>query len=649
MRFRPGRRLLISAVVLATAPFTLLAVGGPASAAAPRHPIANSKPRWLARAKRDGAMTKKQDLHFSVLLNMRNEAGAQAELRHLSDPASAGYGKALTRAQFLARYAPASADRQAVRSWLRGQGFTVGKTLGGAYIEARGSVASVQKTFGTTLATYTYKGTRVRANTTQLSLAAGTPSAGVGAVQAVLGLDQGSARKQPAALPGPPDGARYGVQPCSAYYGQKIATDKPSYAGQKWPYTVCGYGPQQYQSAYGETGLLNRGVTGKGVTVAITDGYAAPTIRKDADKYSRVHDQPEFRPGQFRQILPDSFNVYDPEDAQGWYGEETLDVEAVHAMAPGANIVYVGGSDDLTGLDDAWAQTIDDHVADIITNSWGDGVEDPGAATIEMYAYFSLEAALTGQSVLFSTGDSGDGTSGGTDPASRYVDFPVGLPTLTAVGGTSVFIGKSGDRIDEHAWQTSYLSLSDDGTAWVNETWNGGGGGGTSKLFPEPYYQKGVVPDSLADVNGTPGRVEPDISMAGDPNTGFQVGETQAFPDGTYWDQYRIGGTSLSSPLMAGVLAVAAQQAGHPLGFVNPLLYKLDGSKALFDVVAPKKPTYQVRTDYANFVDASEGYRFRLEHVDVQSSTLHDTAGYDNATGLGSPNGPAFFTALARK
>jgi hypothetical protein len=131
--------------------------------------------------------------------------------------------------------------------------------------------------------------------------------------------------------------------------------------------------------------------------------------------------------------------------------------------------------------------------------------------------------------------------------------------------------------------------------------------------------------------------------MPGDPNTGFLVGETQVFPDGTYWDQYRIGGTSLSSPLLAGVVAVANQVHHHPLGFINPLYYKLLGTSALHDIVAPTSPVAQVRTEFVNGVDNSQGKLYRLQTVDVQSSTLHDTPGYDNETGVGTPRGPAFF------
>jgi subtilase family serine protease len=408
--------------------------------------------------------------------------------------------------------------------------------------------------------------------------------------------------------------------------------------------------PQQYQSAYGETALLRAGVTGRGVTVAITDAYAAPTILADAQQYNRVHHQPEFAPGQFSQITP-AANGYDDEDVcgpQGWYGEETLDVEAVHAMAPGAKIVYVGAADCESGLDDAWASSIDNHVANVITNSWNDGTDDIsllGNEYVAFYQQFSQEAALTGITVNFSSGDGGDDTAGGTNIAAKTVEFPADLPYVTGVGGTSVEIGSRGQWLDEHGWQSSYSTLTSG--AWTPAppgNYSSGGGGGTSVLFDQPFYQAGKVPASVSEYFGaTPMRAVPDIAMPGDPNTGFEVGETQVFPDGTYWDQYRIGGTSLASPLMAGVVAVADQFSHKSLGFINPLYYKLLGTRALHDIVAPTSPVAQVRTDYVNFLDNSQGTFFRLQTIDVQSTTLHDTPGYDDETGVGTPDGPAFF------
>jgi subtilase family serine protease len=519
------------------------------------------------------------------------------------------------------------------------------------YVEASGSVAKVESTFGTSVHSYSYLGKNVHANNSQLSLPTGTPAAVTSAISGVIGVDQGTALKHTADTePGPPPGARYGVQPCSAYYAQKVASDKPTAYGKHQPYAVCGYGPQQLQSAYGESALLKAGINGRGTTVAITDAYAAPTIYADAQKYNQVHHQPLFKPGQFSQIVPgpNDFDNVDLCGAQGWYGEETLDVEAVHAMAPGAKVVFVGATNCLEGLDNAWAETIDSHVADVITNSWTDGTDDItllGTDYVTFYEQFSFEAALTGITVNFSSGDAGDQTAGGTDLASKTVEFPADLPYVTGVGGTSVLVGRHGQWVGEHGWQTAYATLTNG--AWTPAppgTYNSGGGGGTSQLFTQPWYQEGKVPASVSEYYGdAPMRAVPDIAMTGDPNTGMIVGETQVFPDGTYWDQYRIGGTSLSSPLLAGVVAVADQAHHHPLGFINPLYYKLLGTSALHDIVAPSSPVAQVRTDYTNFLDNSQGKFWRLETVDVQSSTLHDTRGYDNETGVGTPRGPAFF------
>ncbi len=659
MRF--VRRTVLAVVASGATVLGLAAAAAPASAGGPqpgRHYLSGSTPQWLSKAHNAGATSSSAQVSFGVLLGLRNKAGAEATLQAISTPGSASYGKWLSNQAFDSTYAPTKASVSAVQSWLKSQGFTVTRTLpSGQFVEASGTAAQVEKTFGSQLNNYTYQGKTVRSNNSELSLPSGTSATVTSAVAGVVGIDQGSELKQPAdTLPGPPAGVRYGVQPCSAYYGQKIATDKPPAYGKHQPYTICGYGPQQYQSAYGESSLLKAGVTGKGVTVAITDAYAAPTIYQDAQKYSQVHGQPGFAPGQFSQITPgpNGYSLEGPNDcdAQGWYGEETLDVEIVHAMAPGAKIKYVAGADCLSGLDDAWASAIDNHVANVITNSWTDGVDDLADLTqsyVDFYQQYSLEAALTGITVNFSSGDAGDHTAGGTDLPAKTVEFPADLPYVSGIGGTSVLIGSKGQHLAEYGWQTAYSQLTNG--AWDPTppgTYSSGGGGGTSILFKQPWYQKGKVPASISEVNGkTPMRAVPDISAAGDPNTGFEVGETQVFPDGTYWDQYRIGGTSLSSPLIAGVVAVADQFAHRSLGFINPLYYKLLGRPALHDIAAPKSPVAQVRTNYANNLDNSQGKTYELGTIDVQSSTLHDTKGYDDETGVGTPDGPAFFLGAA--
>ncbi|MCW2782200.1 MAG: serine protease [Marmoricola sp.] len=659
MRSSLPRRRAVGLFVAAATAVALTTTVQPASAQPQRHRLPDSQPHWLSKAHAVRDVASAKQVHFGVLLKMRDQAGADAKIKALSDPDSASYGKWLSSAQFRSTYAPAAADVTAVQSWLKGQGFAVTKTLtSGMFVEASGTANQVEKSFGTSLKDYSYRGSTVQANDSVLSVASTTPAAVTGAIDGVVGLDQASALKKPAdTLPGPPPGARFGVnvQPCSAYFGQKTANAQPVANGKHPPYAVCGYTPDQLQSAYGEDSLIKHGTDGHGITVAITDAFASPTILQDAQQYNKIQHQPLFKKGQFRQITPgpDGYANVDLCGGSGWYGEETLDVEAVHAMAPGAKVVYVGGSDCISGLDDAWASTIDNHVADVITNSWTDGVDDLadlGQPYIDFYQQFSTEAALTGITVNFSSGDSGDHTKGGTDLASKTAEFPADLPYVTGVGGTSLEVGKKGDWLGEFGWQTDYSQLVNG--AWTPTppgTYSSGGGGGASQLFAQPYYQRGVVPDSISHVAGSDGamRVVPDISMTADPNTGMVVGETQAFPDGTYYDQYRIGGTSLSSPLLAGVVAVASQQAGHPLGFVNPLYYKQVGTNGLHDIVAPKSPVNQVRTNLVNGVDDTAGLAFVLQTIDIQTSTLHSTRGYDDETGVGSPNGPTFFNKLA--
>jgi subtilase family serine protease len=637
----------------------LTAAIGPASAAAssPRFALAGSTPGWLSQARNVSATPSRQQVDFGVLLHMRNSGGAVATLRAISTPGSARYGHWLSNKEFDSQYGPAKVTVTAVQRWLRSQGFRISTTLpSGMYIEAAGSVAQIDKTFNTTVRNYTYRGQIVHANATALSLPASTSATVRGAVAGVLGIDQGALLKRPdATLPGPPPGARYGVQPCSAYYGQKMATSKPAAYGKHWPYVICGYTPGQYQSAYGETSLLQHGINGHGVTVAITDAYAAPTIYADAQQYSKVHGQPQFTPGQFAQSTPapDGYNQEKLCGPQGWYGEETLDVEAVHAMAPGAKVVYVGAKNCDLGLNNAWAGAIDNHVADVITNSWSygtDSLKEIGQAQLKFYEQYSMEAALTGITVNFSSGDSGDGTDGGTHLADKTVGFPSDLPYVTGVGGTSVYIGSHGQWLAEYGWQSDYSALTKG--KWTPKppgTYSSGGGGGTSVLFKQPFYQQGKVPTSVSEYFGkTPMRAVPDIAMPADPNTGFEVGETQVFPNGTHWAQYRIGGTSLASPMMAGIVAVADQYSRHALGFINPLYYeRMLGTSALHDITAPTSPQAEVRTDYANFLNGSQGKTYKLQTIDVQTTTIHDTPGYDDETGVGTPDGPAFFNAAA--
>ena len=637
----------VSLVAAAVVPATFSAGAAPASSG--RAALADSVSPLAGTGHDLGRANGAGTVNFEVVLTMRNAASAAAQVAALTTPGSAQYGRWLTSTQFRTTYSPSPASVAAVSSWLRGAGFRItGVASSRLYIAAQGTVKQAQAAFGTRLDNFSYGKATLRGNTTALSVPARLASV----IHGVADLDDTMAVTGPQSpADAPPPGSRYGVQPCSAYYGQKIATDKPKAYGRHEPYAVCGYTPEQYRSAYGVGGLVRSGTDGTGQTVVITDAYAAPTIVKDVDIYSRRHGLPTLKPGQFRQILPSGgFDKQATCDPGGWYGEETLDVEAVHGMAPGANIVFVAGSNCLHGLPRAWADAIDNHVGSIITNSWsvtnGEGAEGQAKnqGYVDFVDSFAMEAALTGIGNYFSSGDSGDDV---TAVGHRAVDFPESDPYVTSVGGTSVFIGARGQYLSETGWSNSYSTLTDG--AWSPAppgTYSSGAGGGTSKLFPQPFYQRGVVPSSISRYfSKQPHRSVPDISMPADPNTGFVVGETQTFPNGVYYDEYRIGGTSLASPLLAGVMAIADQAAGFAHGFANPVFYGLSGTSALHDITPAAHPVAEVRTDFVNFTNRGQGRFYRLRTAGVPT-TIFTRRGYDDVTGVGTPDGAAFIKAL---
>ena len=126
------------------------------------------------------------------------------------------------------------------------------------------------------------------------------------------------------------------------------------------------------------------------------------------------------------------------------------------------------------------------------------------------------------------------------------------------------------------------------------------------------------------------------------------VGQTQTFPDGARYGEYRIGGTSLASPLMAGMMALVQQKAGHLIGFANPLIYANYGSDAYHDVLQPGSAMGAVRSDYVNGTSDTDGYVYSLRSMSFDSGlTIHTAPGYDDVTGVGTPNGAAFLAALS--
>ncbi|HXF31603.1 MAG TPA: S53 family peptidase [Solirubrobacterales bacterium] len=662
-------------------------------------------------------------IEFDVGIELKDLAGAEAFAREATDPTSPRYRRYLTPRQWESRFSPSvRADREVVAS-LRRAGIKITKVAPDRMtIVAEGTAEQIEAYFGTTLANYEVGEETVRLASSSLS----APTNVAPLITGVRGVNE--VRARPANLTGaedgdhgpsgwhghgwpghghgrPPEseeeeiaqplGFRVGT-PCSAYYGQQLAATLPNFGGgfpDPLPYAVCGYKPAQLQGAYNLTGAIAKGVTGSGVTVAVVDAYVSPTLYSDSVEYARRNQSSQqWRPGQFKEMIQRPFTKTEECEASGWSGEQTLDVEAVHAMAPGAKVLYVGGRNCTVSLYNAVEEVVDGHLANIVTNSWSNGPEEEEAETAESREAFNhvlLMAAGTGVGVQFSSGDEGDNfiVSGAQQPS-----FPGTSPYATAIGGTSVEIGAQDNRLGEVGWSTGISTLctaelvtlggcepSEVGR-WLPEApgeYDYGGGGGTTNQYLEPWYQEPVVPAEIAARTGTGelNRVVPDISMEGDPSTGMLVGETQEFADGTYYDEYRIGGTSLSSPLFAGLMADVDQAARGSLGFVNPLLYHLDSggqsSQAFFDVLAAGKQAV-VRNDYLNGENAEAGILTTARILGLEGATeyfcpqeneetgecevaleeapesLSAAPGFDSMTGIGSP-GDQFIEELARR
>ncbi|MCL2551222.1 MAG: S53 family peptidase [Actinomycetia bacterium] len=596
-----------------------------------RQVLSGTKPAWATAHADKGATADSSRLTLRVYLAGRDAKGLAAYAQAVSDPKSSLYAHYLTAGQAQARFGATKAQVAAVTAWLKSSGLKV-TGANQHYLTVTGDVAAAEKAFGTQLHNYTNGGKTYHAPATTAS----APASLNGAVLTVSGLDNAPKKARHDDTLPPPGAAFVNAGPFSSYYGSDTNRKLPSAFGNQAPYAIKGYTGEQLRAAYGAGSY-----TGKGVTVAITDAYASPTIAGDAATYAARNGDKAYKKGQLTQVLPSDYNSTEDCDASGWYGEETLDVEAVHAVAPDANIVYVAGAscndDDLL---DALTTIVDHHLASIVSNSWGDIEENETPDVAAAYDQVFMTGAVQGIGFYFSSGDAGDNVA---SSGTKQVDTPGNSPWATSVGGTSLAVGKHDKYEFETGWGTQRGALSADGKSWQTPVYTSGAGGGTSKLYAQPFYQRGIVPNALSQANGGNAkmRVEPDIAAVADPNTGFLVGQTQTFLDGSVkYGEYRIGGTSLAAPVIAGIQALTQQaRFGIPIGFANPLIYSQYGTSAYHDVTDHpygQQTLSEVRVDFANGENADDGTITSLR-VLGRDASLAATRGYDDVTGVGTP------------
>jgi subtilase family serine protease len=390
------------------------------------------------------------------------------------------------------------------------------------------------------------------------------------------------------------------------------------------------YGPTQLEAAYDERPLFARGVTGAGTTIVIVDSFGAPTI---ASNLATFDDSFGLRPPpSFRIIQPVGPVTFNPTTTTmlGWAGETTLDVEYSHAIAPGANILLVetptSETEGVTGFPTIVAAenyVIDHHLGDVISQSFGTAEEDFASPTTLLAlrsAYVNAQAQ--GVTVLAAAGDTGASTTTVTGKNFTYpvVGWPASDPLVTAVGGTQLDLKPTGARVrPDQVWNDTYDPLVVGPQPVPFAT-----GGGVSSVFSRPSYQDGeeAVVGSQRGI--------PDISMSAACSAPVL---TYGSIDGRDAGWTVVCGTSEASPLFAGIVALADQEAHHSLGFINPALYAMSaaGAPGIVDVTKGNNSVSFYQTGVLHNVTGYAAHR-----------------GYNLACGVGTVNAALFVPELVR-
>ncbi|MGD0875187.1 MAG: S53 family peptidase [Acidimicrobiales bacterium] len=401
---------------------------------------------------------------------------------------------------------------------------------------------------------------------------------------------------------------------------------------------IACYEPAQIQQAYDLGPLLKGGVNGNGQTIVIVDSFGSPTIAHDLTVFDR----------SFKLPAPPSFTVIQPagvvppyvasEDREGWAGEATLDVEWAHVMAPGAKILLLEtptsedeGTSGFPQIVTAELYAIKHHLGGVISQSFGatEQTFPTAQALLDLRASYTAAADSTNNvTVLAASGDFGAADVG--PDGSTFYDFPVSSwpdtdPLVTAVGGTQLHLDAEGHRTSpDVVWNETSGAGGGSSTAERSASNPLAGGGGKSIIFARPTYQNDV-----AAIVGQH-RGVPDVSMSAACNG--SVDSYQSF-SGQAPGWYPSCGTSVATPLFAGIIALADQEAGHPLGLINPALYALSASRA------------------AGIVDITKGNNtvsFTQDGKLEKVTGYPALRGYDLASGVGTIDAARFVPELVK-
>ena len=358
-----------------------------------------------------------------------------------------------------------------------------------------------------------------------------------------------------------------------------------------------GVAPADVLSFYNVQPLRARGLDGSGETVVfpeLNSPLDVPRLRSDLAAYAKKYHLPPFDLTVRTNLLWKP-TLPGTSTAEGGLAEAALDLEIVHALAPGAKLkIYEEGSNLVAGVQAEQAMVRDNKTA-IISDSIGfceSMVTNDGVRRVLESPW--RQQAAQNMTHYAASGDNGAYTCGENHPPA--VDFTAAIPVVTGVGGTSVLLAANSGYYRE--------------LAWGNALTRAGGGGGTSQIYARPAYQ-----DEVTGAPPSKGRLVPDVAALADSNTGWSI-----IVGGS---SHQIGGTSAAAPFWAGITALINQDLRrHGLGrvgFANPALYwiaeRQDRFHAFHDITAGDNLLYQARS------------------------------GWDRATGLGTPDVAALASA----
>jgi subtilase family serine protease len=612
-------------------------------------------------------------MSVEVVLQPGNEAGLTSLLDALYTPGSADYGHWLAAGQFDARFAPSRATVQAVTAYLRGKGLTVQKTVTPFLLRAVGSSAQIDAAFATTINNYrNAKGVTFYSNDSSASV----PDSLASRVLGVVGLTS-TVRLKPMYQLAPARPTRHGEPSCEIPYPttlaqlQAIPPNGP-FNGYGGGPGCSGLTPSQTNSIYNAPNAGPR-AKGAGANVAVFEltAYNHSNITTWAHTFygPRYHPRLVDINVDGGPLAPNTSKCPVGDTCFYGYGgdvEAQADIEQDLTIAPDTNSVLVyNAPNDETGQTelDEYATIANQDIADSISSSWGSCEADAGLAYAQAENIIFEQMAAQGQSIFASSGDTGafecisDGTF--SDHAPIEAADPATQPWVTGTGGTSFESFDPGDNPNprypygtEAVWNTLDVcrgnnSSTATSTGIVNCNTYGAGGGGHSIFWPMPNYQRGPGVISRYTVygpgncalaaKGQPCREGPDVSANSDPLTGYAeycTGSTYVSPNpgGKEYESaclgttktpgapgwFHIGGTSLSAPLFGALFSDRDAFQGHRSGAANYLLY------ALFDR----------RWTYAFAFHDITGFH----QVSNNNGYYPVTPGYDQATGIGTPN-----------